>query len=290
MLVTGATRWPAATTKAVDSGYFAMESILARCGGPRRVLPDMPGEVRHKDHMPVSSPFVVVLTDPERRELSRRAHSTRTPHRDRIRARIVVAAGDGDANAAIARQVGVSVDTVRKWRKRFVAGRLAGLRDAPRSGRPRRLPDAVRAQVIARACELPATSGVPLSRWSSPELARELVARCQVRVSESTVRRWLAADALKPWQYRSWISIRDPDFAGLGRPRARPVRRVLGRATVGAERFRDLRGREDQPSGPVPLPPHPAPGARADDADRARRQPVRLRRERADQSPESHLR
>jgi transposase len=165
-----------------------------------------------KDHMPVSSPFVIVLTDPERRELSRRAHSTRTAHRDRIRARIVLAAGDGDANAVIARQVGVGVDTVRKWRRRFVADRLGGLRDASRPGRPRRLPDAVRAQLIALACELPATTGVALSRWSSPELARELAARTQVPVSASTVRRWLAADALKPWQHRSWISIRDPDF------------------------------------------------------------------------------
>ncbi len=32
-------------------------------------------------------------------------------------------------------------------------------------------------------------------------------------VSSSTVRRWLAADAIKPWQYRSWIFPRDPDFA-----------------------------------------------------------------------------
>jgi transposase len=61
----------------------------------------------------------------------------------------VVAAADGEANAAIARQVGVGVDTVRKWRKRFVADRLSGLRDAARPGRPRRLPDAVRAEVIA---------------------------------------------------------------------------------------------------------------------------------------------
>src|SRR3954463_14601084 len=107
---------------------------MERCGWCRRVLPGHLDEVRHKDHMPVSSPFVIILTDPERRELSRRARSTRTPHRDRIRARIVLAAGDGDTNAAIARQVGVDVDTVRKWRKRFPAGRLAGLRDAPRAG------------------------------------------------------------------------------------------------------------------------------------------------------------
>jgi transposase len=162
--------------------------------------------------MPVSSPFIIVLTAAERGELSGRARSTRTPHRDRIRARIVLAAADGEANAVIARRVGVDVDTVRKWRKRFVVDRLTGLRDAARPGRPRRLPDTVRAEVIALACELPAATGVPLSRWSSPELTRELATRCQVRLSASTVRRWLADDALKPWQHQSWISIRDPDF------------------------------------------------------------------------------
>jgi len=163
--------------------------------------------------MPVSSPYVVVLAESERWELSRRARSTRSPHRDRVRARIVLAAADGELNAVIARRIGIGVDTVRKWRKRFTVDRLAGLRDVPRPGRPRRLPDTVRAEVIALACELPATSGVPLSRWSSPELARELAGRCQIRVSTSTVHRWLAEDALKPWRHQSWISVRDPDFA-----------------------------------------------------------------------------
>ena len=68
--------------------------------------------------------------------------------------------------------------------------------------------------VKALACELPAESGAPLSRWSAPELAVEAVARRIVEaVSASTVRRWLAEDVLKPWQHRSWIFPRDPDFA-----------------------------------------------------------------------------
>ena len=68
--------------------------------------------------------------------------------------------------------------------------------------------------VKALACELPAETGVPLSRWSAPELAVEAVARGVVgSISASTVRRWLASDALKPWQHRSWIFPRDPDFA-----------------------------------------------------------------------------
>jgi hypothetical protein len=70
-----------------------------------------------------------------------------------------------------------------------------------------------RAEAIALACALPAESSVPLSRWSCPELARELATRCQIAASASTIGRWLASDALKPWQHRSWISCRDPAFA-----------------------------------------------------------------------------
>jgi hypothetical protein len=64
------------------------------------------------------------------------------------------------------------------------------------------------------ACALPAETGMPLARWSCAELAAEAVNRAVVEsVSPSTVRRWLAEDAIKPWQYRSWIFPRDLDFA-----------------------------------------------------------------------------
>jgi len=67
--------------------------------------------------------------------------------------------------------------------------------------------------VIRLACELPAESEVPLARWSSGELAREAVARgiCE-QISGVTVWRWLSEDAIKPWQHRSWIFPRDPNF------------------------------------------------------------------------------
>ena len=78
----------------------------------------------------------------------------------------------------------------------------------------RPFPPHVRAEVIRLACELPADSQVPLARWSSSELAREAVARgiCE-QISGVTVWRWLSEDAIKPWQHRSWIFPRDPDFA-----------------------------------------------------------------------------
>ena len=163
--------------------------------------------------MAVISPYRIVLPGEQEAVLAARARSVRSPYRDRLRAQIVLAAAAGSTNAAIAAQLGVHVDTVRKWRRRFAAAGLAGLKDAPRSGRPPVFTAADRAEAIALACALPAESGVPLSRWSCPELARELATRCQVAASASTIGRWLASDALKPWQHRSWISCRDPAFA-----------------------------------------------------------------------------
>lgn len=72
----------------------------------------------------------------------------------------------------------------------------------------------MRAEVKRLACELPATSGVPLSRWSCAELAREVMQRGVVEtISVSTVWRILDCDAIRPWFHRSWIFPRDPQFA-----------------------------------------------------------------------------
>jgi DDE superfamily endonuclease len=69
-------------------------------------------------------------------------------------------------------------------------------------------------EVKALACELPATSGVPLSRWSAGEVAREAIDRGLVaEISGTTVWRWLSEDAIRPFYHRSWIFPRDPDFA-----------------------------------------------------------------------------
>ena len=73
--------------------------------------------------------------------------------------------------------------------------------------------------MIRPACERPADSEVPLARWSSTELAAEVVARgiCE-QISGVTVWRRLSEDAIKPWQHRSWIFPRDPKFtANAGR-------------------------------------------------------------------------
>jgi len=68
------------------------------------------------------------------------------------------------------------------------------------------------AEVKAIACELPKAQGVPLSRFSRAELHRFVVERGVSQASSSTIGRWLSEDAIKPWQHRSWIFPRDPDF------------------------------------------------------------------------------
>src|SRR5437899_8163009 len=69
-------------------------------------------------------------------------------------------------------------------------------------------------QVKALACELPATHDIPLSRWSVSELGTQVRQSGLVAtISDSTVWRWLHADAIRPWQHRTWIFPRDPDFA-----------------------------------------------------------------------------
>jgi len=163
--------------------------------------------------MAISSPFVVVLSTLEEAVLRRRVGSGRTEHRDRVRARIVLAAAGGSSNAAIAADLQLCVDSARKWRRQFCSQRLAGLTDRPRSGRPRTFSAVAAASATALACTLPAETGIPLSRWSSTELATEAVTRGVVTsISASTVRRWLARDAIKPWLHRSWIFPRDHDF------------------------------------------------------------------------------
>ena len=104
-------------------------------------------------------------------------------------------------------------------------------------------PPAQVAEVKALACELPAEQGVPLSRWSSAELAREAVKRGIVAtVAAITIWRWLREDAIRPWNYRSWIFPRDPKFAREGGSGPGPVRGPVGRAAAGARRFRGVRG------------------------------------------------
>ncbi|MFF3575290.1 IS630 family transposase, partial [Nocardia jiangxiensis] len=164
--------------------------------------------------MPPRSPYVVALTAAQRSVLEAITRRSSAQCRRVLRARIALAAAEGESNTDIARALGINADTARKWRKRFCSKGIDGLTDLPRSGRPRGFTAEQIAEVKALACEIPARTGLPLTRWSCPELAREVAARGVTdQFSASTVRRILSTDAIKPWQHRSWIFPRDPYFA-----------------------------------------------------------------------------
>jgi hypothetical protein len=66
--------------------------------------------------------------------------------------------------------------------------------------------------IKALACEC-REDDTPLARWQRPDLARAAVEHgITASISGTTIWRWLSADAIKPWQHRSWIFPRDPDF------------------------------------------------------------------------------
>ena len=139
----------------------------------------------------------------------------RTEQRLVTRAEIVLAAAAGESNAQIARRLRICEDTVRTWRHRWCAAPgVASLADAKRSGRRPKFTAVQVARVKAMACTPPRDKGLPLSRWSCPDLAEQAITDgiCG-SISPATIRRWLSEDALKPWQYQSWIFITDPDFA-----------------------------------------------------------------------------
>ena len=196
-----------------------------------------------------------------------------------IRARIVLAAAGALPNAEIAAEAGCA----RRHRAQVAppvlpAPAWPGWPTCRAVGRPARFTPVQVAEVKALACELPAETGAPLARWSCPELAREAVTRGIVAsISASTVRRWLAADAIKPWQHRSWIFPRDPDFAA----KAARVLDLYARRWDGTPlrpgRVRDLRRREALHPGPQP---HATPTCRP-----ARAGPMRVEHEYAAAAP-----
>jgi transposase len=120
------------------------------------------------------------------------------------RSRIVLAAADGQANHAIAKQVGVSRPTVLLWRDRFAEEGPGGLlRDRPRgSGKPPLPKEKVQAVIEATLSTKPPAA----THWSVRSMAREQ------GISPAAVQRIWSAHGLKPHLVRTFKLSRDPKF------------------------------------------------------------------------------
>jgi transposase len=144
------------------------------------------------------------LTVEERDALQGLVRRPKTAQALALRARIVLACAEGESNSEVSRRLGVSLPTVGKWRKRFVAQRLDGLLDEPRPGAPRKIGDAQVEAVITKTLEeLPSNQD---SHWSTRSMAKA------VGLSQTAVSRIWRAFGLKPHQVDSWKLSTDPLF------------------------------------------------------------------------------
>jgi transposase len=144
------------------------------------------------------------LTAAEREELQSLARRPKTAQALALRARIVLACADGLSNSEVSRRLGVSLPTIGKWRKRFVTGRIEGLRDEPRPGALRKIGDAQVEAVITKTLEESPSNQD--SHWSTRSMA------AAVGLNQTAVSRIWRAFGLKPHQVDSWKLSTDPLF------------------------------------------------------------------------------
>lgn len=131
-------------------------------------------------------PPVVELSPEVRHELEALLRRRSLPQQLALRARIILAAADGENNSQIARSLNLETDTVRLWRNRWLSFAFIPLSDlslderlsdVPRSGRPIQITAEQRCQIVALACEAPKEAGRPISQWTGREIADEVIKR-----------------------------------------------------------------------------------------------------------------
>lgn len=115
----------------------------------------------------------ILLEEAERRELERRVAARTGSQQAARRARIILRAAAGEADAQIATALGVVERTVWAWRQRFARERLAGLEDRPHRPGPRKYSAAIQAKLLVLACARPAEVGwAGQTHWTVADLAR----------------------------------------------------------------------------------------------------------------------
>ena len=152
------------------------------------------------------------LTIPEREKLEAIVRCGRTEQRLAFRSRIILEAGAGRSNKVIADKLGCNVDTVGKWRGRFAELRLAGLDDAPRSGRPVTFTLEQKCAVLAKSLSTPPEG---LSCWSLEDLADAVKSDPSIgilSICPETIRTWLRDNELQPHRNKYWLNSKDPEF------------------------------------------------------------------------------
>lgn len=145
----------------------------------------------------------LILTDAEKRELERLSRRRKSSQALALRARIVLESASGATNLTVAANLGVTDDTVGKWRKRFVEKRLDGLVDEARTGAPRKISDDDVERVIVETLE---STPKDATHWSTRSMAKA------VGMAPTTIRRIWNAFSLQPHRIETFKLSTDPFF------------------------------------------------------------------------------
>lgn len=145
----------------------------------------------------------VTLSESERRTLEGWARRRSSAQGLATRARIVLGAADGESNSGLAERLGLTRETVAKWRGRFVGDGVDGLLDEPRPGKPRTISDEQVAEVITATLE---SAPKDATHWSTRSMAAHL------GLSQSAVSRIWRAFGLQPHRVESFKLSTDPLF------------------------------------------------------------------------------
>ena len=154
--------------------------------------------------MPRGRPLAPLEISIEEREtLERLVARRKTAQALAQRARLILGCAEGKSNKTVSAQVGLSPQTVGKWRRRFVEGRLDGLLDEPRPGAPRKITDTDVEIVVTLTLE---TTPDDATHWSTRSMAR------RTGMSQSAISRIWRAFALQPHRTETFKLSTDPLF------------------------------------------------------------------------------
>ena len=161
----------------------------------------------------------IKLNEYEKKILTDMKNGSHTPLHLKKRSEIILRASDGESNIEISRQMEMNRENLTKWRNRYASSseelrkteaetprKLRGmieslLSDAPRPGAPSTFTDEQVACIIALACELPESLGLPFSHWSPSLLQKEAINRGIVEsISAVHVGRFLKSARFKASQ------------------------------------------------------------------------------------------
>lgn len=146
----------------------------------------------------------IILNAEENQDLLVWSRSTSLEHRYVVRAKAILFLSDGQTYDQVSQNAGIGKTAIAKWKRRYLASGIDGLRDAARPGKPRQYDEFLRKRIVQKACEKPSGG---YTSWSQRRIAKE------VGVCQATVSKVLKEEKLRPHKVDYWCGhSTDPDF------------------------------------------------------------------------------